>query len=209
MCFYKGIKYRSTLESRWALFFDYLRIPYKYEPLSLKTSSYNDNITVPDFIIDLRGLEFFKNKYYKDKFNTETKLIIVEIKPSWKHVDNLVKVHKKYTNKKILEEFSILFLSKEPKITYINNRKLLILGKFFLCSGVPSKSTNLYILNTNNPEILLHEFKRFNSNKIILQHELDVMTEFYMDKKLHYTNNNDLRYEIYQNNQTTKKEKRK
>ena len=29
---YKGYRFRSRLEARWAVFFDALQIPYRYEP---------------------------------------------------------------------------------------------------------------------------------------------------------------------------------
>lgn len=33
---YKGIRFRSRLEVRWAIFFDHLRVPYQYEPRNFK-----------------------------------------------------------------------------------------------------------------------------------------------------------------------------
>lgn len=60
---YKGIKFRSRLEAKWACFFDLIGWDWQYEPSEI--NGYN-----PDFIIKT------KSKAY------ETNFIIVEIKPS-------------------------------------------------------------------------------------------------------------------------------
>jgi len=43
---YKGIHYRSRLEARWALFFDYLKIPVEYEPKQFYLENFR---YTPDF----------------------------------------------------------------------------------------------------------------------------------------------------------------
>ena len=43
---YTGIRFRSRLEAKWAMFFDYLQWPWLYEPIDL--DGY-----IPDFIINL------------------------------------------------------------------------------------------------------------------------------------------------------------
>lgn len=60
---YKGIKFRSRLEAKWAYFFDEMGWEYQYEPSEI--NGYN-----PDFIISCNS------KHY------ECKDIIVEVKPS-------------------------------------------------------------------------------------------------------------------------------
>ena len=48
---FEGTKFRSRLEARWALFFTYLRVPYKYEPkrFDLEFTKYT-----PDFCFNNR-----------------------------------------------------------------------------------------------------------------------------------------------------------
>jgi hypothetical protein len=58
---YKGTKYRSRLEARWAAFFDLLGFTYQYEPYDL-------NGWTPDFVIYLGDKE-----------------ILCEVKPTKKH----------------------------------------------------------------------------------------------------------------------------
>lgn len=47
--YYKGYRFRSRLEARWAVFFDYMGIPYEYEPegLILPDGTYY----LPDFYL--------------------------------------------------------------------------------------------------------------------------------------------------------------
>lgn len=56
--FYKGRKYRSLLEIKWAIFFDYLGWQYEYEPFGLKG-------WIPDFAL----------------YGANDQIILVEIKP--------------------------------------------------------------------------------------------------------------------------------
>jgi hypothetical protein len=46
---YDGYKFRSRLEARWAVFFNYLDIDYRYEPEGFKLS--NDEWYLPDFYL--------------------------------------------------------------------------------------------------------------------------------------------------------------
>lgn len=55
---YKGRKYRSRLEIKWAIFFDYLGWEYEYEPFDLKG-------WIPDFAL----------------YGANGQIILVEIKP--------------------------------------------------------------------------------------------------------------------------------
>ena len=48
---YNGVNYRSRLEARWALFFDYLKIPVKYEPKQFVLESRR---YTPDFALNPR-----------------------------------------------------------------------------------------------------------------------------------------------------------
>jgi hypothetical protein len=45
---YKGYKFRSRLEARWAVFFDCMGYTWKYEPEGFKT---NDTLYLPDFYL--------------------------------------------------------------------------------------------------------------------------------------------------------------
>ncbi len=45
---YKGYRFRSRLEARWAVFFDYLEISWEYEPEGFKTSA---GPYLPDFLL--------------------------------------------------------------------------------------------------------------------------------------------------------------
>lgn len=75
--FYNGIKYRSRLEARWAVYFDHLGIKYEYEPEGF-TDSMGSNY-LPDF--------YLPDVYYR---KTVKKGIYIEIKPS-SYVDEQVK----------------------------------------------------------------------------------------------------------------------
>ena len=46
---YNGYKFRSRLEARWAVFFDYLRVEYEYEPEGFQLS--NGESYLPDFFL--------------------------------------------------------------------------------------------------------------------------------------------------------------
>lgn len=57
---YKGIKYRSKTEAKWALFFDIEHIPYHYEPEGFQTDA---GWYVPDFqFVEAERLTFFEVK---------------------------------------------------------------------------------------------------------------------------------------------------
>ncbi len=49
---YKGIEFRSRLEAKWAIMFDYLDWPWQYEPVDFKGY-------IPDFHIDFGRQQFF------------------------------------------------------------------------------------------------------------------------------------------------------
>ncbi|NWG32696.1 MAG: hypothetical protein HXY29_14575 [Rhodocyclaceae bacterium] len=58
---YKGVRFRSRLEARWAALFDLLRWPWTYEPFELKGY-------IPDFVLPFED-------------GTD---VIVEVKPIWR-----------------------------------------------------------------------------------------------------------------------------
>ena len=67
---YNGIKFRSRLEARWAIFFDAARIDYLYEAEGYK--GFNDEWYLPDFFLPKFGVhcevkpndeELFKDRY--------------------------------------------------------------------------------------------------------------------------------------------------
>lgn len=62
---YNGIAFRSRLEARWAVFFDTLKIQYKYEPARLAVVPHG---YTPDFLIPLQ-----------DRFD---RVMWIEVKPS-------------------------------------------------------------------------------------------------------------------------------
>lgn len=50
---FKGVRFRSRLEARWAMFFDRLRVPYQYEPRSFQ---FGDVWYLPDFYLPKQQL---------------------------------------------------------------------------------------------------------------------------------------------------------
>lgn len=76
--FYKGIRFRSRLEAKWAAFFDQIRWDWTYEPLDLKGYT-------PDFILtfphELLAVEV-KPELTHEQLNTYTPKIE---KSGWQH----------------------------------------------------------------------------------------------------------------------------
>ena len=70
---YKGYRFRSRLEARWAVFFDTLGIEWEYEPEGFELS--DGSRYLPDFL--LRGV-----KYERDYGDMLALDIFVEVKPS-------------------------------------------------------------------------------------------------------------------------------
>lgn len=58
---YKGYRFRSRLEARWAVFFDALRLPWQYEPegFELPSGRYLPDFFLPvqEYWIEIKGLE--------------------------------------------------------------------------------------------------------------------------------------------------------
>lgn len=52
---YAGVRFRSRLEARWAVFFDELGVSWEYEPESYRSS--DGRVYIPDFRLQLRGRE--------------------------------------------------------------------------------------------------------------------------------------------------------
>lgn len=60
---FKGIKYRSRLEARWAVFFDRMGIPAHYEPQGYITSHgpYLPDFQIGNMLIEIRPEPFYSN----------------------------------------------------------------------------------------------------------------------------------------------------
>lgn len=63
---YNGIKYRSRLEARWAVFFDTLNIKHRYE---------------------FEGFKLYDGEYYLPDFYLPEYAIYCEVKPTWEEVE--------------------------------------------------------------------------------------------------------------------------
>lgn len=61
---YRGTRFRSRLEARWAIFFDNMKLEWTYEPESFDLGSY----------------------LYKPDFWIPDIMCFCEVKPDWKHV---------------------------------------------------------------------------------------------------------------------------
>lgn len=66
---YNGIRFRSRLEARWAIFFDRLRVPYHYEPRGFQ---FGDVWYLPDFYlprqcwwVEIKGQTPTEHELYK------------------------------------------------------------------------------------------------------------------------------------------------
>jgi len=73
---YNGIKFRSRLEARWAVFFDELKIVYRYE---------------------FEGFNLEFNEYYLPDFYLPQYNLYCEVKPNWEEVQK---------NKQTFDRFS-------------------------------------------------------------------------------------------------------
>ena len=65
---YRGYRFRSRLEARWAVFFDAARIPYQYEPEGFQLS--DGTLYLPDFYlptVNLRSTKPGKGMYAEVK----------------------------------------------------------------------------------------------------------------------------------------------
>lgn len=70
---YKGVMFRSRLESRWAGYFDKIGIPWKYEPAK--------------YLID-------RNRYYTPDFVLDVPpTVICEVKPTWQIAVDDARLH--------------------------------------------------------------------------------------------------------------------
>ena len=80
---YNGVEFKSRLEARWAVFFDYLNIHWEYEPEGFKLDNKNnaDSYYCPDFLIRTpQGKDMWveikpHNIKQSDKFDKFKKLI--------------------------------------------------------------------------------------------------------------------------------------
>jgi len=53
---YKGVTFRSNLESQWAEYFDSMDIIWKYESHTFRLKSINDTVYTPDFYLPAVGM---------------------------------------------------------------------------------------------------------------------------------------------------------
>jgi hypothetical protein len=53
-CYYNGYLFKSRIECKWAIFFEYLNIDYLYEPRTFKLENNTDY--TPDFYLPLFNL---------------------------------------------------------------------------------------------------------------------------------------------------------
>lgn len=80
---YKGIKYRSRLEARWAIFFDALKLEHIYEPDCFVLSNnqkYTPDFYLPkyDLYVEIKpNLDWLKIDYHKNRYDIFNKDLIV------------------------------------------------------------------------------------------------------------------------------------
>lgn len=110
---YKGYKFRSRLEARWAKFFDCCDIKYEYEPEGFE-------------IIDNNGV---KHKYLPDFYLPDATL---------RHKDKGVYIEIKHSNYPHDELFKLLFHFKKPLIIFFGNPWDSISKGYECWSGVPT-----------------------------------------------------------------------
>lgn len=98
---YNGVQFRSRLEARWAIFFDYLDIHWEYEPEGFKLDNKNnpDSCYCPDFLI--------RTPQGKD--------IWIEIKP------HNIKQNDKFDKFKKLSKFDRVYLLSGQPSDFIKN----------------------------------------------------------------------------------------
>ncbi len=72
---YKGLRFRSRTEAKWAAFFDALKIPWQYKPLDL--AGY-----VPDFVIHDRLLVEVKPEFNRAELHRHAAKIVAS---GWEH----------------------------------------------------------------------------------------------------------------------------
>lgn len=78
--YYAGVRFRSRLEARWALFFDELDIPWEYEPECFRSA--DGELYLPDFRIVLRGRELHETSEGPHAFFGDDEIeSFAEVKP--------------------------------------------------------------------------------------------------------------------------------
>lgn len=73
---YKGYRFRSRLEARWAVFFEMAGIPWEYEPEGIDLGS--DGGYLPDFLIRVEFIGVMGEHIYRDLWDDT----FIEVKPS-------------------------------------------------------------------------------------------------------------------------------
>lgn len=74
---YKGVQFRSKLEAKWAVFFDSMRVKWKYEPFSFNIGRHS---YTPDFLLPEMDFRHETNAMPGLGFG-KTKGVLFEIKP--------------------------------------------------------------------------------------------------------------------------------
>jgi len=75
--FYKGNYYRSRLEAKWAVYFDFLGVEYQYEPEGYALS--NGQKYLPDFYLPVVGIYVeVKPSNYKNEDETKHKCFVLD-----------------------------------------------------------------------------------------------------------------------------------
>jgi|SRR5688572_8885344 len=74
---YKGYRFRSRLEARWAVFFEQMKWPWEYEPEGYE---WRDQKYLPDFVCRLIVPTYFE---IKPLFSEEQKLSAKEAQSKW------------------------------------------------------------------------------------------------------------------------------
>lgn len=72
---YKGYRFRSRLEARWAVFFQTAGIPWEYEPEGIDLDA--DGGYLPDFLIRVEFIGVMGEHIYRDLWNDT----FIEVKP--------------------------------------------------------------------------------------------------------------------------------
>jgi hypothetical protein len=126
---YKGYKFRSRLEARWALFFDTLRVKYNYE---LDSFGSEDFKYLPDFFLTQK-IQFFQEDTLYDQ-------IWVEVKPNTEisfYDQNKIKLFVKQSQKNLILlvgdpglDTIIRFYTRDPdgKVIYIDAKWIILPG---------------------------------------------------------------------------------
>lgn len=85
---YKGIKYKSRLEARWAVFFEELGIKAKYEPLTLehKNIQYTPDFIIKNGCVNVEDINYdFYDKWFENPKNLLDDIYLSPIPDNIRH----------------------------------------------------------------------------------------------------------------------------